>query len=267
MTLDQFYTCPEVAEHCWSVLRRKAACLVDWEAARFLEPSAGAGAFLHFMPIDRRQGMDLAPKTWEVRYGDFLEARSEVFRLRRPWVVAGNPPFGFAAGQAVRFFNKAAEFADVIAFIVPRSFRKPSVQDRLSRLFWLKHDEDVADFAFLLEGDPHDVPCAWQIWQRHPRFKQRPLSGRVDVGDWIRYVKHQMYADFCVRRVGGRAGQVLPGGEEYSPSSTYFIRDLCGWAQDVLEEADFSRVRENTAGVRSVSKQEIGEALVKGAPT
>lgn len=39
-------------------------------------------------------------------------------------VVVGNPPFGRNSSLAIRFFNKAACGAEIIAFIVPRSFKK-----------------------------------------------------------------------------------------------------------------------------------------------
>ena len=266
--LDQFYTCPDVASHCWGVLKRKARRMVDWDTAWFMEPSAGTGVFLERMPAERRRGYDLAPRHVEVRYADFLTANVCVNCLEREgrqWVVVGNPPFGFASHTAVRFFNKAAQLADVIAFIVPRTFRKASVQNRLARWFVLRHDEDTPEYSFLYEGKPHDVPCAFQIWQRTKKL--RPLRKHVDVSEWIRYVKEQQLADFALRRVGGRAGQVLPLrlGVRYSPTSTYFIRDICGWAQEVLEATDWSTVRDNTAGVRSVSKLEVAEALVRGA--
>ena len=37
------------------------------------------------------------------------------------------PPFGKVSSLAIRFFNKCAQFSDVIAFIIPRTFNKVSV--------------------------------------------------------------------------------------------------------------------------------------------
>ena len=267
LRLDQFYTSPDVAAQCWRVLEARAATLVDWDRAQFYEPSAGTGAFLYHMPPGRRRGMDLEPKARGVEYGDFLKDVSpdHLRASGHVWVVAGNPPFGFAASMAVKFFNHAAQFAEVIAFIVPRTFRKASVINRLDMNFHRVHDSDLPEHAFIREGEPHDVPCAWQVW--HKQSKRRKKIEHTDVSNWIRYTDDVTHADFALRRVGGRAGQVLrfEEGVDFSPSSTYFIIDLCGWAQEALERADLTKVREQTAGVRSVSKLEIAEALAKEA--
>lgn len=44
MKLDKFYTKPEVAKQCYDFLRQKA------DGEMFLEPSAGDGSFLNFLP-------------------------------------------------------------------------------------------------------------------------------------------------------------------------------------------------------------------------
>ena len=35
------------------------------------------------------------------------------------YLVVGNPPFGKISSIAIKFFNKSAEYADCIAFIIP----------------------------------------------------------------------------------------------------------------------------------------------------
>ena len=47
----------------------------------------------------------------------------------------GNPPFGKNCSLAIKFFNKAAEFADLIAFIIPRTFKRISIQNKLNLNF------------------------------------------------------------------------------------------------------------------------------------
>ena len=267
MELDQFYTCRDVARQCVRTLKAVAGKHVDLRKAQFMEPSAGAGAFLEWLPRKRTEAMDLEPRHRDVRYGDFLDPYfGHMEEGSPPWVVVGNPPFGFAASMAVRFFNKAAWFANVIGFIVPRSFRKASVVNRLDRRFTCIHDETLPEYAFIRHGKPHDVPCAFQVWLKAPGL--RPKRKVEDASFWIRYVKTQADADFALRRVGGRAGTVLScidyeGAPQYSPSSTYFMVDVCGYAEQALMAHDFSKVRDNTVGVRSVSKQEIAEALAE----
>ena len=52
-------------------------------------------------------------------------------------LTIGNPPFGKNSSLAISFFNKAAEFSDIIAFILPQTFSKDSVKNRLNLSFFL----------------------------------------------------------------------------------------------------------------------------------
>ena len=253
--LDQFYTHPEVAARFVASLADR----YDLGGMEVLEPSAGEGAF--FFPLRELglsvRGIDLEPRAPGIVQGDFLLSAHwpECDRI----AVVGNPPFGFASSMAIRFFNKAAEHASLIAFIVPRTFRKISVADKLNRNFWLAHDEDVPSHSFLLNGKPHDVPCAWQVWEY--RTRRRPVCETPDVSRIIRYT-NQRAADFAVRRVGGRAGAVLPLSKgPYSEQSTYFINAVRPDAEELMAGINWNTVRNSTAGVRSVSKREIAIEL------
>lgn len=258
--LDQFYTSPELAEDYVDFLLDN----YQLEEMDVVEPSAGSGAFV--APLTRQglkvQAIDLDPKVPGIRKGDFLS--DDIKTGERAVAVVGNPPFGKQSTMAVRFFNKAAQDASLIAFIVPRTFRKISVQDKLDRNFWLVHDSNVPDRAFVKDGNPHDVPCAWQVWEW--KEKQRPVIPTPDVSGIIRYVTASI-ADFALRRVGGRAGAVLPldNGETYSPSSTFFIHAVRHDAANLLRSIDWTHIRSSTAGVRSVSKREIALELAKVA--
>ena len=259
--LDQFYTNPKLAKKYVDFLLNKYRL----KKMDVVEPSAGTGAFVN--PL-REQGvtvsaMDLEPKAPGIKKGNFLVGKLEVGE--RPVAVIGNPPFGRQSNMAVRFFNRAAENnASLIAFIVPRTFRKISIQDKLDKNFWLIHDSDVPGRAFIRNGTPHDVPCAWQVWKRQE--KKRPEVPTPDVSGIIRYVSVAA-ADFALRRVGGRAGIVLPldNGEKYSPSSTFFIHAVRHDAAKLLSSIDWSDIRNSTAGVRSISKREIALELTKVA--
>ena len=254
--LDQYYTNPALAERYVSDLAGR----YNLAAFTVVEPSAGAGAFSR--PLAKVAGglvaIDLDPVADAgVSFGDFLGEFTPP--KGAPVITVGNPPFGFAANTAIRFFNKAAGWSEIIAFIVPKSFRKASVVRRLAPCFVLVHDEDVPKDGFLVDGIPYDVPCAWQVWER--RVQPRQEAHVPDVSELIRYVADPHDADFALRRVGGNAGKVMDADPNLSPTSTYFIRDVCGWARDVLTQADWSSTRDNTAGVRSVAKSEIAEVL------
>ena len=131
MSLDQFYTKPEVAELCCN--------LMDFSKYnKILEPSAGTGVFLELLPEDKRIGIDLEPKHPEITKQDFF-----LYKGTEDLVI-GNPPFGRVSSLAIKFFNHAATFADTIAFIIPRTFRRVSVQNKLNLHFHLVEDIELS---------------------------------------------------------------------------------------------------------------------------
>lgn len=240
--LGQYYTLDAVAEKFWTVFRK------HFDPALYLmvEPSAGTGSFLKLLPAGSL-AYDVDPKYPGIQTADFLTV---MLPSDRNVAIIGNPPFGKNASMAVRFFNHAAWQSSVIALVLPRSFRKASIQNRLDRAFHLVHEEVVPDDAFLFRSKPYNVPAVFQIWER--RSEQRKL--------WPVETEHPDFeftepnrADFAIQRVGARAGRVHRNVRA-SPSSHYFIR---GDVEGVMAELDFASVTGNVAGNPSLSKSEI----------
>ncbi|MBC6413883.1 MAG: SAM-dependent methyltransferase [Chromatiales bacterium] len=254
--LDQFYTAPEVArKYVASIIKR-------WDdETLFIEPSAGDGAFLTPL-LDKSKkvrAIDKDPKSKGIIEGDFLKCE-KIFRgSHQSIVVVGNPPFGRNGSLAVKFFNRAADYSDEIAFIVPRTFRKMSVQKRLHRYFHLGADEDVKEYAFYLNGKPHDVPCAWQVWTRKPKERRVPVPPSVD--HLIKYTT-PTHADFAMRRVGFYAGRVTTTNiKSLSQTTHYFIKEMTKGIMKTLSNTDWSDLVGQTVGARSLSKTEIAFKL------
>ena len=251
--LDAYFTAPDVATACIETL---APLLKRWKLgnALFIEPAAGSGVWLDALPANAlAAAYDIAPQDPRVQQADFL-----TLTVPANSIVIGNPPFGFAAKDAIRFFNHAATGAAVIAFIVPRTFKKASVQARLHTNYHLEVCEDLPAYSFRVNGVPHDVPCCFQIWKR--KAKKRSISLVSMDNPWLEFTTPGR-ADFAVRRVGGRAGQVLEG-LDHSLSSTYFIRAKINprELQLLIRRIDFAAIN-HTAGVRSLSKRELISAI------
>lgn len=255
--LDQFYTRPELAE------TYIAEMLSRWpdQGVLFVEPSAGAGAFLNPLRNAGRRvrAVDIDPQAPDIRRMDFLQAGSVFDGEHSAIVVVGNPPFGKNASTAVRFFNRAASHADEIAFIVPRTFRKISLQRRLHSHFHLSEDSDVERLAFLRSANPHHVPCAWQIWTRQAAERFVPLPPPVD--HLIDYTT-PLFANFAMRRVGFYAGRIKTGNlMSLSQTTHYFMREMAEGVINTLRYIDWTELASQTAGVRSLSKTEIAFKL------
>ena len=255
--LDQFYTRADVAE------RYLRQVLGRWPASGvlFVEPSAGSGAFLHPLLAHNRhvRAVDLDPTTENVECLDFLNTVDVFAGDHETVVVVGNPPFGKNACMAVKFFNHAANYADEIAFIVPRTFRKASIQKRLHLNFHRICDEDVQPYSFLLNGRPHDVPCAWQIWTRRDKLRLIPQPPPVD--HLISYTKPES-ASFALRRVGFYAGRVCTDNiGALSKSTHYFMNEVTEGVMEIIRHIEWIDLVAQTAGVRSLSKPEIAFKL------
>lgn len=256
-SLDQFYTRPELAQDLVSEVARR------WHDpdVLFVEPSAGTGAFVKPLVSQGRQvyAMDLAPKAKGIIRGDFLQKDIPGLDDYARVVVIGNPPFGRNALLAVRFFNRAAGFADEISFIVPRTFRKLSIHRRLHKSFHLCKDTDIERLAFIFEGRPHDVPCAWQTWKR--RKKERVDPEPPSIAHLLEFTNPRR-ADFAMRRVGFYAGTIITSNiTSLSENSHYFIKEVKRGVMRALNQVDWLPLVCQTAGARSLSKAEIAFQL------
>lgn len=243
--LDQYYTRFDVAERCYRLFRRH----FDPDSFLMVEPSAGKGAFYVLLPRGS-VGVDLDPKHPGVTRADFLKVE---LPTGRPIAVIGNPPYGRNSNTAVRFFNRAARRADVIAFVLPRTFRKASIQNRLDPAFHLLLEEEMPGDSFIFEGIPRDVPTIFQIWVRRAEPRARRL---VETTHPDFEFTTPDRADFAIQRIGARAGR-LHHEFSRSPSSHLFIRVVAGDVEEVMSRIDFGRVARDTAGNPSVAKSEI----------
>lgn len=256
---DDYFTSVNYAGHCCSIIKKK---LYRYKIEAIIEPSAGSGSFYSGLLSIIGTGavklhmIDICPKTSKVELGNFFDLDFD----GKNTLVVGNPPFGFASRLAVKFFNHAAKNrAKIIAFILPRTFQKLSIKNRLDDNYEQVYEEVCPKDVFILNGQPYNVPCVFQIWVRSKN--KRVMEIWPTENPWVEFTTPDK-ATFCIRRVGGRAGKVLLGDPAgYSTSSTYFCREKQPGVRDVLAGLDFSGMVNSTAGVRSISKAEIHKVL------
>lgn len=242
--LSQYYTDPDVAARFYAIFQEH----FNPHRFKMLEPSAGTGSFSELLPA-HSLAYDIEPRRSGIMKADFLEV---VIESDRAVAALGNPPFGRNASMAVRFFNHLAWQVSVIALILPRSFRKAAIENRLDDNFHLVREEPVPKNAFLFRSKPYHVPAIFQIWER--RRETRALQDvEIEHPDfefttWDR-------ADFALQRVGARAGMVHHN-LALSESSHYFIR---GDVEAVMVQlgAAFAKVAGDVSGNPSLSKSEI----------
>lgn len=253
--LDQFYTKPEVAKHFF----KKLSSIVNIDDSFLLEPSAGTGSFSDLFH-ENSLALDLEPKKDYIKQKDYLEFNyKEEIETKKSIIVVGNPPFGKNSSLAISFFNKSAEFADIIAFIIPKTFHKESVTNRLDLSFHLEYSEDVNNYGFLFENKDYDVPCVFQVWKKSKTKRTKIVSKKTT--ELFEFTTKDK-ADLAIRRVGGLSGKVFVDFEGYKAPSHYYIKAKQLSKEDLIKKLkenydEFQEAARNTAGNPSLSKSEL----------
>ena len=268
-THDQFYTSDAVAKQCvqWILTADDA----PYDDYLWVEPSAGTGAFLHQLPPEfTKIGLDIDPKTNDIIKQDYLSWNPDTAVPKKKGIIVfGNPPFGRQSSLAKAFITKSCSFANIIAFILPKSFTKPSMYNAFHPSFHLVFNEELDKNAFIINGGAkYDVPCVFQIWEK--RATERPKDEKVaPIG--FEYIAAACAATtptpctFALRRVGGLAGKCYTDTATRSTQSHYFIRfnDTVSPAHhaDIIEKINKHTFPSNTVGPRSLSKSEVNVVL------
>lgn len=177
---DQFFTKKPVARQCYQTFRAVAAELgVDLSRYHFIEPSAGCGWFYQLLPPTRRTGIDLMPlNNNELIRADYLLWRPP--DKRQQHIVIGNPPFGLRGHLALQFINHSADFADMVAFILPQLFDsdgKGVPAKRVRADLKLAYSAPLPAASFEKpDGSPVDISTVFQVWSkvRHENVRLAP---------------------------------------------------------------------------------------------
>ena len=162
--LDKFYTKIDVAKY---LINKIDISLFDV----VIEPSCGSGAFYNQIKHKNKIGVDIAPEIDDVITHDFLTLNLETDDKKV--LVIGNPPFGKQGSLAMKFIKKSADYSDKIAFILPLSFMKDSVKNRIPEYFHLIYEEKLNENSFELNGMDYSVKCCFQIWEKRDYKREK----------------------------------------------------------------------------------------------
>jgi hypothetical protein len=267
---DKFYTKPEVAEKCVNFLKT----FIDISDKICLEPSAGSGVFLPLLP--QYEAYDLIPEGDNIVKQDFLKLSPQHIN----YITVGNPPFGSRSKMAIDFFNHAAKFSDVIAFIVPVSFMKWNVQKELNGEFALVGYEYLAPNSFLDRGKEFSVRCVFQVWIRrdlsklpdlrlkksppikHPDFEiwqynATPQALGTVEENWEIATYRQGYHDYnkhFTRDNYDYVKKCMTGEENGKKQQFFFIKPLTDTAKEIIYNMDFNALAERNTSTPGFGK-------------
>jgi predicted RNA methylase len=254
---EQYYTPRELASEL--VLKVKAL-IPDFSSRTVLEPAGGTGAFVDAAKLagaKRVLSVDIEPKHRAVGKGDYLETE---LKLKNA-VTISNPPFGRNNSLSIPFFNRAAEHSEYIAFIVPRSWRKWSVINRLNRNFHLVLDEDLqidyVDDTHTLITQKNLLKTCFQVWQRKDDLRELV---KIEDRGFVTKVKPEE-ADIALTVFGYSCGKVNEEFERKANTTRMFLKLNHPKALKALKTMDYQRFSKNTAYTDALSFQEINYLL------
>ena len=256
---EQFYTPPVTA---LEVVTTVSEFLQSPKSQPWLEPSAGTGAFIEAL---RKSGFteitatDIEPHHEAITKVDFLTWQSK----QKNFVTIGNPPFGRNNALSVPFFNHAANFSNAIAFIVPRSWRKWSVTNRLDMRFHKVLDQDLSiNYLDALGNDKYrgaHLQTCLQIW----RLGSQPRT-RVVVNDngFVSRAK-PADADIAMRAFGYGCGRIETNFPRVANTTMLFLKVNDKRVLPALKKIDFTHYSRNVSYTQALGLAEINHALNK----
>jgi predicted RNA methylase len=252
---EQYYTPKPLALELVTQIEKVLGSLAG---KTILEPAGGTGAFIDAVQakgVTRVISFDIEPLHELVSVGDFLEQEINESNL----ITISNPPFGRNNSLSIPFFNQAAKVSDAICFIVPRSWRKWSVTNRLNLGFDLALDLDI-DYVDA-DGTPLSnknlLATCFQIWKKADA--PRTLVRVTDMGI-IEKVSPEL-ADVSLTIFGYGCGKVKTQFEPVANTTQMFVKLKHPQALAALERVDYSKFFKNTAYTEALSLQEINYLL------
>jgi hypothetical protein len=254
---EQFYTPPDVAE---AVVSRVLALVPGALGRPWLEPAGGTGAFVEAAlaaGVRDLVSIDIDPRHPMVAPGDFLQSTLAVTGA----VTVSNPPFGRNNSLSVPFFNASARYSEVIAFIVPRSWRKWSVTNRLDLSFHLLADDnlsiDYVDASGQHAFGRNLLRTCLQVWARQSqprtrvRVQDRGLVSRSSPED----------ADVALTIFGFGCGTLLTEFPRRKVTTQLYLRLDHPRSLEALRAVDYGRFSRNVAYTEALSLHEINYLL------
>jgi predicted RNA methylase len=253
---EQFYTPTDLALRLAALVSDKVGGFSD---KTVIEPAGGTGSFLQAakaLKANKLISFDIEPKAEGVLLADFLLETKGLEKISNA-ITISNPPFGRNNSLSIPFFNKAAQHSQYIAFVVPRSWRKWSVLNRLNRNFHLIHDEDLSidyvDELGEMVWQKARLNTCFQIWER--RAELRPVVKVKDQG-LLSKVKPEE-ADVALTVFGYGCGKVRTSFDRVPNSTIMFLKLHDRRVLKALQSVDFSKFYKNTAYTEALSLQEI----------
>ena len=239
---DKYYTPPELAKELIDKTFKIVGNVTD-----IIEPSAGDGSFSKQLDC---VAYDIEPEDDSIIKQDFLELKIPYKEGR---LIIGNPPFGCRNAGSVKFFKKACELGDYIAFIQPISQLNNNLQ---MYYFDLVHSEDLG----VVKYSDRELHCCFNIYKRPANgLNSKPdyTLKDITIKEWRRggsYSTPPDGWDYAMANFGnGNMGKIPEYVGQYC-QEVYFYCHKKEYLPKLLELLEYSTIR---GYVESISAKKI----------
>ncbi|WP_051622805.1 SAM-dependent methyltransferase [Mycoplasmopsis primatum] len=285
--LDKFYTAPvivdKVINHIKELLNEHNLNINNFN---FIEPSAGAGAFIDGLKknFDNPNivAFDIHPEGKNIIKADFLNLTPQYSNNN---IIIGNPPFGYRGSLAADFINKGFEWGPIIVFILPIQFRRYNIQKKINaNLKLISSTENLPKNSFILSNSPYNVNCLIQVWvnkkysalsdeadlrlyqplpNKHEDFK---LFIHNNTAETLKYFNKDKYMwDFAVARQGYYDyNHKITDPKELIKNVQYlFVKYESIISPKIFEKIDFKKLSNVNTSVPGFSNTDLVKEYVK----
>lgn len=261
---EQFFTQPETTQKLSEWIKQQ-----PWfsTVSEIVEPSAGDGAWLNHLHV--HQAFDIEPKDSRIKKADFLSTPLAQTESR---LFVGNPPFGRMGKLALQFIKKATAEGNYIAFILPASFGKETVLNRVPRCMHLIYQLDLLNETFRFEKDGKKIPVVFQVWEKRD-YPREIIKKKLQTDDFI-HIKTDSVAtgaappapknaDFAICTHGSGYGKIMTANLGTLNSRTHrFFTSVAPVNEIVntLQSINWKEFAKYTVGPPCISVKEIMSA-------
>ena len=264
--IDKFYTKKHIALKCIE----KIFSYLNLNDSIVIEPSAGDGAFSDIL-ITKQKDFYFSLKSYDIKPGndniiekDFLSKEMEniLKNIKKDIHFIGNPPFGRQSSLAKKFIKICCKYGKSISFILPKSFKKPSMYNSFNNYFHKIYEIELEPNSFLLDNKNKDVPCIFQIWIK--KNVKREIIKKINP-EGFEYIKDKNSANIALRRVGVYAGNLIINDfDNLSEQSHHFIKfdtniNIDDFKDEYLKH-NFTG-KDDTVGPKSINKTEFNKVI------
>lgn len=289
--LDKFYTnpkiCKELTKEFLSMFYSIRENLNDYT---FVEPSAGSGNFIdafqyYNVKNEKILAFDLEPKNnTKILKEDFLKIDLKKYKLdKTKTIIIGNPPFGNKGKLALEFLNKCLKFSNVVMFILPKTFKRYSLQSKVDNNSKLIYERELEDNSFLVDDRQYDVSCVVQIWvnknvKKWSNLVDRRLKNKTqnlfaddlklfihnNTKETLKYFNKEKYGwDFAVCRQGYYDyNNKITNPKELRKNRQYLFVKCANWLKTFVDKIDFEKLSNlNNTTIKGFSNSDFYNEL------